>query len=97
MPPKARSVGRSASAASASGADPVFLLFGFKTKDHRISRRTMVCEVCGMTAPQSLVKRTTKFTLFFIPLFPVKPSTYFLECGNCWAARRTDRDQVGAF
>ncbi|HET8658396.1 MAG TPA: zinc-ribbon domain-containing protein [Micromonosporaceae bacterium] len=47
----------------------------------------MRCEVCGHSAPQALVKRTTKFTLFFVPLFPVRPSRSYLECGHCRAFR----------
>jgi hypothetical protein len=68
-----------------------FLLFGLRTRESVVSRRPMVCEVCGVNAVQTLVKRSTKFTLFFIPLFPVKPSTYYMDCGNCGSARRTDR------
>ena len=45
----------------------------------------------GVTAAQVLIRRTTKFSLFFIPLFPVKPATYYLQCTNCGAVRRTDR------
>lgn len=65
----------------------MFLLFGFRARDNVVSRRPMVC---GVNVLQTLVKRSTKFTLFFIPLFPVKRSTYYLKCGNCGAARRTD-------
>jgi uncharacterized Zn finger protein len=68
----------------------VFLLFGLRTRDNVISRRPMVCEICGVNALQTLVKRSTKVTLFFIPLFPVKRSVYYLECGACGTARRTD-------
>lgn len=72
----------------------MFLLFGFRTRDSVVSRRLMVCEVCGVNAAQSLVKRSTKFTLFFVPLFPIKRSTYYLECANCGAARHTDSRTV---
>lgn len=68
----------------------MFLLFGIRTRDNVVSRRPMVCEVCGVNAAQALVKRSTKFTLFFIPLFPVKRSTYYLECGNCGSVRHAD-------
>jgi hypothetical protein len=68
----------------------LFLLFGFRTRDNLVSRRWMVCEVCGVHAAQAVIRRSTKFTLFFVPLFPVKPSTYYLECSNCGSVRRTD-------
>jgi hypothetical protein len=43
-----------------------------------------------------VIRRTTKFSLFFIPLFPVKPASYYVQCTNCGAARRTDRAVVAA-
>ncbi|MEV6842984.1 zinc ribbon domain-containing protein [Actinoplanes sp. NPDC051411] len=72
----------------------IFLLFGFRTRDKVASRRWMVCEACGVHAPQTVVKRSTKFTLFFIPLFPVKPGTYYMQCDNCGTLRRVDRRAV---
>ena len=74
----------------------MFLLFGFRTKEHLVRTITMMCEVCGWEAPQSLFRRTTKFTLFFVPLFPVKPSRHYLVCGHCRAARETDPHRLGA-
>ncbi|GAA2589301.1 hypothetical protein GCM10010435_79840 [Winogradskya consettensis] len=65
----------------------MFLLFGLRSKDYLISVTTMICEVCGWNAPQTLIRRTTKFTLFFVPLFPVRPSRQFLSCGHCQAYR----------
>ncbi|GLY99905.1 zinc-ribbon domain-containing protein [Actinoplanes sp. NBRC 103695] len=72
----------------------MFILFGFRTSDQRLGVRTMLCDVCGNTAAQGLVKRTTKFTLFFIPLFPVKRPTYFRECTHCGAGRQVDERYV---
>ena len=74
----------------------IFLLFGFRTRDKVVSRRWMVCEVCGVHAAQTVVKRSTKFTLFFIPLLPVKPSTYYMQCDNCGTFRRVDRRAVAS-
>lgn len=74
----------------------MFLLFGLRTREHTVTRRTMVCEVCGVAAAQTLVKQSTKFTLFFIPLFPVRRSTYYLRCGHCWAARAAEPDWATA-
>ncbi|AGL18848.1 zinc-ribbon domain-containing protein [Actinoplanes sp. N902-109] len=74
----------------------MFLLFGLRTKDHMVATRTMTCEVCGWNAPQAVLRRTTKFTLFFIPLFPVRPSRTFLQCGHC-SAYRPATAQAAAF
>jgi uncharacterized Zn finger protein len=68
----------------------VFLLLGIRTRDHLLSTIVMVCEVCGVSAGQALVKRSTKFTLFFVPLFPVRRSTYYLECAHCGTLRPVD-------
>lgn len=73
----------------------MFLLFGFRTKEHLVRTIMMMCEVCGYQAQQSLLKRSTKFTLFFVPLFPVKPSRHYLVCGHCQAYRETDPDRLG--
>jgi hypothetical protein len=72
----------------------VFILFGFRSRDRRLAMLTMTCEVCGMTAAQSLTTRSTKFTLFFVPLFPVRSSTYHLQCAHCGAVRSVDRDDA---
>ena len=60
----------------------MFLLFGFRTRDRVVSRRLMVCEVCGVNAGQALVKRSTKFTLFFVPIARWKRQQ-FEVCGVC--------------
>jgi hypothetical protein len=72
----------------------VFILFGFRTSHRRLGVRTMACDVCGFTAAQGLVKRSTKFTLFFIPLFPVKRPSYLRECTHCGATRPLHENQV---
>ena len=68
----------------------MFLLVGIRTKDRLLSTVMLVCEICGVRAPQAVVQSSTRFTLFFIPLFPVRPSRYHVECGNCGAARAVD-------
>jgi ribosomal protein L44E len=72
----------------------MILLFGLRTKNYRVSVLTLVCEVCGVPAAQTLLRRATKFTLFFVPLFPVRRSTYHLECSHCGALRAVDQREV---
>ena len=69
---------------------PVFLIFGFKTSDRRITASVLFHAYCGATAAQILIKRSTKFSLFFIPLFPVRPARYYLQCTNCGGAQEVD-------
>jgi len=75
----------------------VFVIFGVRTRDNVVSRRAATCEVCRADAVQTLVKRTTKLSLFFVPLIPVKPATYYLECAHCGSARRVDARTAGQF
>ena len=74
----------------------MFLIFGFKTSERRAGSQVMVCEVCGVTAAQILIRRSTRFSLFFIPLFPVKPARHYLQCTNCGTVRRTDMRALAA-
>jgi hypothetical protein len=73
----------------------MFLLFGLRTKDHLIASGLMTCEICGWQAPQELYKRQTRFTLFFVPLFPVSGAKYFLRCGHCQGLRASDAGVAG--
>lgn len=68
----------------------MFLIFGFRTSNRRLATPILVCAYCGATAAQALIKRTTKFSLFFVPLFPVRSATYYLECTNCGRAQAVD-------
>ena len=69
----------------------MFVLFGFRTRERPLSSSLRVCEVCGVSARQVLVKRSTIFTLFFVPLLPMGRGTYLLRCAYCGAVRRVDR------
>jgi hypothetical protein len=71
----------------------VLLIFGIRSKDKIIASRLGRCEVCGVTAAQTLVRRTTKFSLFFVPLFPVRAARYFVTCTNCGRVRNAARDE----
>ena len=68
----------------------MFLIFGFKSSDRRLAAPVLLCAYCGATAAQVLVRRTTRFSLFFIPLFPVRPARYYLQCTNCANTRTVD-------
>lgn len=72
----------------------VFLIFGLKSADRRVAAPVLLCAYCGATAAQVLIRRTTKFSLFFIPLFPVRPARYLLQCTNCANTRAVDARDV---
>jgi len=58
------------------------LIFGFRVSTVLLATLSYVCENCGQQAAHHLAKHTRKFTLFFVPLFPV--STKYLDtCTYC--------------
>jgi hypothetical protein len=62
----------------------MILLFGTRAMLAIINVVTFVCGYCGVHADQRVTMRSTRLTLFFVPLFPLSRS-YFNECSNCGA------------
>ncbi|HYN95049.1 MAG TPA: zinc-ribbon domain-containing protein [Pilimelia sp.] len=60
------------------------IIFGFRTSVRQLAVLQAICRVCGNAAAQTLFLRTTKFSLFFIPLFPVRRKRV-LQCSFCAA------------
>ena len=54
---------------------------------------TAVCRNCGNRAAQVITRRSTKFTLFFIPLFPVR-TRYVQQCSFCGAEYGIAKDEA---
>ncbi|GAA3343669.1 hypothetical protein GCM10020358_43840 [Amorphoplanes nipponensis] len=68
----------------------MFLIFGLKSSERRLAAPTLLHAYCGATVAQVLIRVTTKFSLFFIPLFPVRPARYYLQCTNCGVTQQVD-------
>jgi hypothetical protein len=66
----------------------VFLIFGFRTKAYPLGWVATVCSVCGQAGSLLLVREVTKFSLFFIPLIPVR-IRHVVECQNPMCRSRT--------
>lgn len=60
----------------------MFFLFGLTTREHLQFTRSASCRYCGMHAPQQVVQRRTKLSVFFIPLITLK-KTRLQVCTNC--------------
>ena len=60
----------------------MFLLFGTSVRETIINVVTFVCGYCSVRAPQNVIKRSNRFTLFFIPLFSFS-TKYVNQCANC--------------
>lgn len=71
----------------------MFILFGTKGYREVLGVITLVCQFCGQPAAQRLEKWTTKFTLFFIPLFRVS-TRYGLQCSRCATESQLPREEA---
>lgn len=60
----------------------MFLLFGTKAVQTLMNVVVFACHYCGTAADQRVFKRSTRLTLFFMPLFPLA-SSFFNECSRC--------------
>ncbi|WP_217439524.1 zinc-ribbon domain-containing protein, partial [Nocardia barduliensis] len=54
---------------------------------------TLICGRCGNPAAHALRKLVTKFTLFFIPLFPLS-TKHYSECTWCGASSPLAAPQI---
>jgi hypothetical protein len=66
----------------------VFLIFGFGTKTYPLGWVAMACHVCGQAGTLLLVREVTRFSLFFIPLIPIR-TRHVVECQNPMCRSRT--------
>ncbi|WP_405443412.1 zinc ribbon domain-containing protein [Streptomyces avidinii] len=67
------------------------IIFGTKVYLYRLAILTLVCRHCGYSAAHTLTKRVTKFTLFFVPLFPVSTG-YATQCTFCGMQQEVAKD-----
>ncbi|MFI1394986.1 zinc-ribbon domain-containing protein [Streptomyces sp. NPDC020681] len=69
------------------------IIFGTKGYLFQLAILTLVCGHCGNPAAHTLRKRVTKFTLFFVPLFPVS-TKYATQCTFCGAEQKVTKEQA---
>jgi zinc-ribbon family len=69
------------------------VIFGLRTKVFVLTVLTLLCPRCGNQAAHPLHRAVTKFTLFFVPLFPVK-TRYSTQCTFCGLANRLSKEQA---
>ncbi|NWF25001.1 zinc-ribbon domain-containing protein [Streptomyces sp. PKU-EA00015] len=69
------------------------IIFGTKGYLYQLAVLTLVCGHCGNPSAHMLRKRVTKFTLFFVPLFPVS-TKYTTQCTFCGAEQRLTAPQA---
>ena len=69
------------------------IIWGFRTSATALLVLVARCALQGHTAAHHLVKRTTKFTLFFIPLFPVR-TKYVMSCALCGGTADVNKERL---
>ncbi|WP_433726028.1 hypothetical protein ACQP0C_32010 [Nocardia sp. CA-129566] len=69
------------------------LIWGWQKRIYTLAMITLVCGRCGNPAAHAVRKLVTKFTLFFIPLFPIS-TKHTLECTWCGASSPVAAPQV---
>ncbi|MDX3852135.1 zinc-ribbon domain-containing protein [Streptomyces sp. AK02-01A] len=69
------------------------IIFGTKGYLYQLAILTLVCGQCGNPSAHTLKKRVTKFTLFFVPLFPFS-TKYLTQCTFCGAEQRVSKEQA---
>jgi hypothetical protein len=71
----------------------MFLIFGLSTKSQLLGLVSFVCRVCGNSGPHQLVREKTRFSLFFIPLIPIR-TRHAVHCHVCGARTRVPADEI---
>lgn len=73
----------------------MLIIFGFRRYLEQLAMLTLTCSYCHTSCAHPLRRAVTKFSLFFIPLFPVR-SEYLMQCTYCGASSRLSRHQAEA-
>ncbi|MEW2449157.1 zinc-ribbon domain-containing protein [Streptomyces parvulus] len=69
------------------------IIFGTKGYLYQLAILTLVCGRCGNPSAHTLRKRVNKFTLFFVPLFPLS-TKYAMQCTFCGAEQQVSKEQA---
>ncbi|WP_323959936.1 zinc-ribbon domain-containing protein [Arthrobacter sp. JZ12] len=73
----------------------MLILFGFNTRVKELFRRQAVCSNCGQHASQRVDERSTRFTVFFIPLFTTR-RRYSRTCAWCGITAELSKSEKNA-
>lgn len=70
------------------------IIFGTRGYLYQLAMVTLLCGHCGNPSAHAIRKRVVKFTLFFVPLFPVSVS-HTVQCTFCGALQKVTAEQAG--
>jgi hypothetical protein len=71
----------------------MLVVWGWRRYVQTLAMITLVCSSCQRPAAHAVRRMVTKFTLFWIPLFPVG-SKYSLQCTFCGGQARVNKEQA---
>jgi hypothetical protein len=71
----------------------MLIIWGYKRYAQQLAILTFLCAGCGNPAAHALTRLVTKFTFFFIPLFPLS-AKYFTQCTFCGNSRRLAKEEA---
>jgi hypothetical protein len=71
----------------------MLIIFGIKRIVHRLATVFAMCGQCGSPAAQVVARRSTWFSLFFIPVVPLG-SKYFSTCTLCGVATALQKEHA---
>jgi hypothetical protein len=74
------------------GGFPVVIIFGTRTTVRLLAILNFVCGRCGNPSAHRIEERVQKFTLFFIPLFPIGARRTYGTCTYCGLVTDIDKD-----
>jgi hypothetical protein len=69
------------------------IIYGWKRYVKMLAVLMLVCQHCAMPSEHVIRRLTTKFTLFFIPLFPIGRK-HTMICTACQAESKISRQQA---
>ncbi|MDD7965943.1 zinc-ribbon domain-containing protein [Actinomycetospora lemnae] len=69
------------------------LIFGTRRTVTQLAMVVLTCVNCHRSAANAVIKAVTKFTLFFIPLFPIR-TRYATQCTACGFLMWIDKGQA---
>ncbi|MFD4195847.1 zinc-ribbon domain-containing protein [Amycolatopsis thermoflava] len=69
------------------------LIYGWRKSVQELATATYLCGNCQNPSAHALRRAVTKFTLFFIPLFPIS-SKYFTVCTFCGMTNKLTKDEA---
>jgi hypothetical protein len=69
------------------------IIWGFRQRILQLAMVTFLCGQCSNPTAHAVRKAVNKFTLFFIPLFPISVK-YFTQCTFCGCTNRMSKEQT---